>query len=42
MKEPYKLAFKPFGGSLVIFIPAYNIAVGNYGLGYDVSHNLKS
>ena len=33
MNDPYKLAFKPLGGSFVIFIPAYNMAVGNYGLG---------
>lgn len=40
--EPYRLALSPLGGSLVILIPACRIAVGNCGLGYEVSQSLKS
>jgi hypothetical protein len=36
------LFFKPFGGSLVILMPACNTAVGKSFEGYDVSHNLNS
>lgn len=35
-------AFKPFGGSVVIFIPAWRIDMGNWGVGLELSHNLQS
>jgi len=35
------LAFSPFGGSVVIFIPAWRIDMGKYGVGLELSHNLR-
>lgn len=34
------LAFNPFGGSLVNFIPLYKTGTGNLFEGLDVNHNL--
>lgn len=34
-------AFTPFGGSVVIFIPAWRIDIGNSGVGLELSHNLQ-
>jgi len=40
--DPVKLAFNPFGASVVILTEVYNIAVGNFSDGYEVSHSLNS
>ena len=35
------LAFTPFEGSVVTFTHFYNIEIGNFGWGEELSHNLK-
>lgn len=41
-KDPFKFAFRPFGGSLVILIPFCRIDTGKSFEGYEVSHRRKS
>lgn len=36
----FKFAFNPLGGSVVNFIPFYNILTGKYDAGIDVKNNL--